>query len=67
MEVMIDPDVKAVVEFMDRHVPTSKRMGVANRLAEVAALLWGHYDPSDVHAMRLAIEPPCCDPEPTGP
>lgn len=67
MKVVIDPDVKAVAEFIDSHVPTSKRSGVANRLAEIAGLLWDHYEPRDVGALRLAVEPPCCDPQPTGP
>jgi|HubBroStandDraft_6_1064221.scaffolds.fasta_scaffold345800_3 hypothetical protein len=54
MEVMIDSDVKAVADFMQRTVPTAKLVGVANRLAEIAGLLWGHYSPDDVRALCLA-------------
>jgi hypothetical protein len=57
MEVVIDPHVRAVAEFMQRHVPPAKRMGVANRLVEIADLLWGHYEPEDVSGLRRAADP----------
>ncbi len=53
MEVVIDPDVKAVADFMERAVPAGKRMGVANRLAEISSLLWGHLAAEDVAPMQL--------------
>jgi hypothetical protein len=54
MEVVIDRDVEAVAEFMQRNVPTKKLKGVAHRLAELAGLLWDHFDPEDVEPMRLS-------------
>ena len=60
MEVVFDPDVKAVAEFMQANVPAAKLMGVANRISEIAGLLWGHYDADDVEAMRL-VHPPMKD------
>ena len=53
MEVMIDPDLNAVAEFMQRTVPAARLVGVANKLAEIAGLLWGHHAPGDVIAMQL--------------
>ena len=52
MNVEIDPDVKVVAEFMQSRVPTSKLLGVANRLGQVANLLWGHFDTEDVQPLR---------------
>lgn len=63
MEVRIDRDVEAVAEFMQRNVPAEKLMGVTNRLAQIASLLWGHHEAKDVGPMRLA-EPFGDDPVP---
>lgn len=58
MQVEIDPNVQAVADYMQQHVPATKLVGVANRLAEVAGLLWGHHEPEDVSAMRLIRSDP---------
>jgi len=53
MEVKIDHDVQVVAEFMQRNIPTAKLAGVANRLSQIASILWGHFEPDDVEGLQL--------------
>jgi hypothetical protein len=55
MEAVIDPDVKAVVEFMQGKIETRKLVGVAENLRAMAPILWGHYD--SVRVTGIALEP----------
>jgi hypothetical protein len=64
MEVVVDHDVKAVADFMQKNIPVKKLRGVANRLAEIAGLLWGHFDTEDVEPMRLNNPSLGIDPKP---
>jgi hypothetical protein len=57
MEVVIDPDVKAVAEFMQSRIETRKLMGVAESLRVIAPLLWGHYEHAPVRSIELASLP----------
>ena len=41
MEIVIDPDVQAVAEFMQRNVPAARLASVAKALNELGPLLWG--------------------------
>lgn len=63
MEVEIDSDVQAVAEFMQRNVPASRLVAVAEAAAKLAPLLWGRYEKEDVAALLLR-EPAISDRDP---
>jgi hypothetical protein len=54
MEIEIDPDTKAVAEFMQSSIAASRLVGVAEGIARLAPLLWGRYAPEKVETLSLA-------------
>ena len=58
MELVIDPDVKTVAEFMQCRFSAARLVAVANGLASIAPLLWGRYQPEEVQTLRLACNAP---------
>ena len=58
MELIIDPDVRAVAEFMQGSMPAAKLVEVAAAVASMAPILWGQYAPEPVQALRLNQTPP---------
>jgi len=61
MEVVIDPDVKAVAEFMQSKIEARKLVGVADSLRAIAPILWGQYGDSPVQGIELLNEPITCE------
>ena len=57
MDLIIDEDVKAVAEFMQRNLPTAKLVPVAEALVMLAPAFWGAFETESVAALRLR-EPP---------
>lgn len=60
MQVKLDEHVQAVLEFMQRNVPTDRLVSVAREIDAFAPHLWGHYD-ADRFAgpvMVLSEQPP---------
>jgi hypothetical protein len=57
MELVIDPDVKAVAEFMQSKIEARKLIGVAESLRAVAPIIWAHYDQIPVRGIELLAEP----------
>ena len=57
MELEIDPDVKAVAEFMQSNMPAAKLVSVASAIAALAPILWGKYEAESVFALRLIASP----------
>lgn len=53
MNCEIDPDVKAVAEFMQRTFAVSKLSSIAEGVAAIAPLLWGHYGGEPVRVVEL--------------
>lgn len=53
MEIEIDRDVRAVLEFMQGHVPAAKLVATAQAIGSFAPLLWGHHLSVEVEALRL--------------
>ena len=53
MNIAIDPDVKAVAEFMQSSLPAARLRSVAERVAALAPLLWGHFPAEEVRAIAL--------------
>jgi hypothetical protein len=57
MELIIDPDVKAVAEFMQSRMPAAKLVSVASAIAALAPILWGNYGAEAIDALRLISLP----------
>jgi hypothetical protein len=53
----IDPDLAATLEFMQTRIPTEKLTSVAEAVAHLGKLLWGHHPCSTIEALRLRAEP----------
>jgi len=49
----IDGDVKAVLEFMQENIPTEKLLGIAEKLPELARLLWAGFPQEPCTAISL--------------
>jgi len=60
MEVVIDPDVKRVAEFMQSKIDARKLVGVAESLRNMAMMLWGHYERDRFNALELRGESITC-------
>jgi hypothetical protein len=58
MDLVIDPDVRAVAEFMQSKMPTSKLVGIADGIARIAPTLWGRYMPESVSVLMLSHPQP---------
>jgi hypothetical protein len=53
MELKLDQDVQSVIEYMQRNIPANKLMGVAEKLPDVARLLWSDYSQEPVRVMQI--------------
>jgi hypothetical protein len=58
MLLEIDPDVKAVAEFMQASVPASRLVSVAKGVNDLAPLLWGGFAPESIEVLSLAHPTP---------
>lgn len=58
MELILDEDVKSVLEFMQSHIPAGKLTVVAERLPEMERLLWDRYPQEPLTALQLNNESP---------
>ena len=58
MELVFDPDVKAVAEFMQSTLPATRLVSIANAISELAPILWGRYTRESVDALYLAHPQP---------
>ena len=67
MELVIDPDVKAVAEFMQSTLAAARLVPVAKAVSELAPLLWGKYSPESVDALFLAHPQPSLSESATSP
>jgi hypothetical protein len=56
VELVLDEDVKAVIEFMQKTVPANKLLGVCGGVFRLSESLWGRHAQIDVCPLR--IEPP---------
>ena len=53
MDLVLDSDIKAVLEYMQANVPASKLIGVAERVQELARPLWGQFPQEPCHSISL--------------
>lgn len=54
MEIEMDADVKAVMEFMQRTLPAARLVSVSEAVRKIAPVVWGHYPTEEVRALNLA-------------
>jgi hypothetical protein len=62
-ELVLEKDVQAVCEFMLANMSAAKLVSVANAVAQLAPVLWGHYPREEVRTFTWewpAIS--ACDP-----
>lgn len=52
-QLVIDSDVKSVAEYMLENVEAAKLLSVANAVAQLAPLLWGHHERVEVRTLAL--------------
>ena len=57
MELNLDQDVKATMEFMQTQIPAEKLVGVAKAISGLSESLWGHYSPKGFVAITLDFPP----------
>jgi hypothetical protein len=57
MELVIDPDVKAVAEFMQGSVPAVKLRSVASAVAALAPIIWSRHESDPIEPLFLTNEP----------
>jgi hypothetical protein len=56
MEIFIDDDLKAVLEFMYLNVPADKLVGVASKVQNFAHVLWGHHPERSFLAATIDLD-----------
>lgn len=54
MELRMDADLQSVAEFMERNLPASKLVSVAEELPKMARLLWARYPQEPVVGLELS-------------
>jgi hypothetical protein len=59
MDLEIDPDVKAVLRFMQQTLPPAKLVPVATGVAALSLILWKKYTPEKVEILSLASPQGC--------
>jgi hypothetical protein len=51
--LVIDDDVHAVLEFMQKNIPAGRLVAVAAGISSLAPILWGEYQPESIRAFQL--------------
>jgi hypothetical protein len=57
MNIEINPEVKAVMEYMQQILPAARLVPVADAVQKIAPILWGHYPTEEVRALELNDKP----------
>lgn len=65
MELVLDPDVQAVAEFMQQRMHANRLVAVANGIAGIAPLLWGRHQQEEIYTLRLREAAPTSAPRPS--
>lgn len=53
MYIIIDDDVKAVIEMMLKNIPVNRLVSVANGVQKIAPILWGQYEATEIEIISL--------------
>lgn len=59
MNVVMDPDVQRVMEFMHNGTAANRLVNVAQGVAALAPILWGRYGSEPVQALELECNTMC--------
>jgi hypothetical protein len=57
MALQIEPDVLAIIEFMQSTVSASRLAATAEAVAALAPVIWGHQEREEIVPARLLAEP----------
>lgn len=52
-EIVIDQDVKCVLEFMQKNMMANKLVNVAKSVADLAPILWGKYHQEEIFPLLM--------------
>lgn len=53
MNLKLDSDVQAVLEFMQKNIPCDRLIGVATSVATVSQILWAHHVQTSILPISL--------------
>ena len=62
INVVMDPDVQKVCEFMQRNMTADRLVSVAEKVGELAPILWGRHGRCELIALRFETEKPIITP-----
>jgi len=57
MQLEIDPDVMAVITFMQANMPVSKLAPVSSAIGRLGPILWDRFDEEEVISLCLVGDP----------
>lgn len=55
MNLIMDPDVQTVAEFMQSNLPANRLVDVSGSLSKLAEVLWGHYERVAAPSVQLTL------------
>lgn len=65
LNLVIDQDVKKVLEFMQNNITSSKLVGVSSGVWDIAPIIWGYFERQEVRALALDADmPSMCESQP---
>jgi hypothetical protein len=53
--LVVDDDVKAILSFMQRNIPTDKLVAISTAISRLAPCLWSQYQSTNVIPMDLQL------------
>lgn len=56
MKITLDEHLQLALEYMQQNIPANKLVGVAEKLPDMARLLWSHYSQEPFRAIELGNE-----------
>jgi len=59
MTLVMDGDVKRVIEFMESNVPYAKIVAVAEAIQKLAPIMWGQHEQEPIRALGLSSPIEC--------
>jgi hypothetical protein len=54
MDIILDADLMDVVKFMQSRLSANRLVPIANAVAKIAPVLWGHFTEEELIPARLA-------------
>ncbi len=63
MTVRVDPEIAELAEFMQLNFPASRLVPLSLGMAQLAPVLWGHFDAESVAALSVNSDHSRCEPK----